>query len=389
VSNGLQNLAWRLAGLIFLAAGSGGCRITPPEQAPQASPAIERVVVSRDHHGFALVPSGRAFHPWGLNYGHHGRLIEDFWDDQWDTLALDLKKMKSLGANVVRVHLQFGRFMTGPTTPNERALRQYVRLLQLAGQTGLYLDITGLASYRPADAPAWYDALDEPGRWAAQAAFWGAIAQASSSNPAIFCYDLMNEPFVPGPARQPGQWRSGQLLGDLDFVQFIALDAAGRPREQIAREWIQCLVTAIRAHDRRTLITVGMLPWSRQWHFLSGFDPAKTAGALDYISVHIYPDSKDPGEAMEGLRQFAVGKPVVIEETFPLSCGTNQLAAFLRDSRPVACGWIGHYDGDTPEDLDALDRAGKLTLAQSLWRAWLQLFVALKPEFAQVLPWSP
>jgi hypothetical protein len=344
---------------------------------------MERIVVSPDHRGFALAGSGRAFHPWGMNYGNHGRLIEDFWDNDWDTLALDFRKMKALGANVVRVHLQFGKFMIGPNKPNPHALRQYARLLQLADQTGLYLDVTGLASYRPADSPAWYDASGESARWAAQASFWEAIAAAGASSPVIFCYDLMNEPFVPGPRRKPGQWRSGTLFGEYDFIQFIALDAAGRAREKIARQWIKRMAIAIRKHDRRTLITVGMLPWSRQWHYLSGFDPAKTARKLDFISVHIYPDSRQPGEAMEGLRQFAVGKPVVIEETFPLACDTIQLESFLRASRQFACGWLGHYDGDSPTELDDLDRAGKLTLAQSVYRAWLRLFVTLTPEFAR------
>jgi hypothetical protein len=85
---------------------------------------------------------------------------------------------------------------------------------------------------------------------------------------------------------------------------------------------------------------------------------------------------------MEGLRQFAVGKPVVIEETFPLSCGIEQLETFLRESREVACGWIGHYDGQTPEELDALERAGRLTVPQAIYRSWLRLFARLKPVLA-------
>lgn len=73
---------------------------------------------------------------------------------------------------------------------------------------------------------------------------------------------------------------------------------------------------------------------------------------------------------------------IVLEETFPLSCGVGQLETFLRGSREIACGWIGHYDGAPPEELDALESAGKLTIAQALYRDWLRLFVRLKPEFA-------
>src|SRR3954452_3343401 len=77
--------------------------------------------------------------------------------------------MKGLGANVVRVHLQFGKFMDGPAEPNPRSLERLAKLVALAEETGLYLDLTGLGSYRKADVPAWYDALDEPARWAVQA----------------------------------------------------------------------------------------------------------------------------------------------------------------------------------------------------------------------------
>ena len=147
-------------------------------------------------------------------------------------------------------------------------------------------------------------------------------------------------------------------------------------------QWIQRITAAIRRHDRDGLITVGLLPWSRDWKHLSGFLPAQAAPELDFISVHLYPDSRKPGEALESLRQFAVGKPVVIEETFPLSCSAAELQTFLRASREIASGWLGHYDGAPLDELDALDRAGKLTLAKGVYREWLRLFVRLKPEFA-------
>ncbi len=339
-----------------------------------------------DGRGFVTAQSRRPFHPWGMNYGNAGRLMEDFWDQDWDTFAGDFRELKALGANVVRVHLQFGKFMAAPDQPNGHALRQLARMLRLAEETGLYLDVTGLACYRPADVPAWYDALDEPGRWAAQANFWEAVAGVCAASPALFCYDLINEPISPADKRKPGQWASGHLFGDYDFLQFIALDPAGRRREAIAVQWIQRLSAAIRRRDRSGLITVGLLPWSRDWKHLSGFLPEKVAPELDFISVHLYPDTKKPGEALESLRQFAVGKPVVIEETFPLSCSAAELEAFLRESKTIACGWIGHYDGATIEELDGREQAGKLTIPQSIYREWMRLFVRLKPEFAPDLP---
>jgi len=176
-----------------------------------------------------LADSRRAFHPWGMNYGNAGRLMEDFWDYDWETFAGDFRELKAMGANVVRVHLQFGKFMTAPNEPNRNTMRQFRRLLRLAEETGLYLDVTGLACYRPSDVPAWYDALDESARWAAQAKFWEAVAKVGSSGAAVFCYNLMNEPISPAQRREPGQWRSGHLFGGYDFLQYIALDPPGAP----------------------------------------------------------------------------------------------------------------------------------------------------------------
>ncbi len=353
------------------------------------APRLERIVVTADGRGFETAQSKQPFRPWGMNYGNSGRLMEDFWNEDWKTLADDFHKLQGLGANVVRVHLQFGKFMDAPDKPNTCALRQLKRLVGLAEETGLYLDITGLACYRPADVPKWYDSMTESARWEAQAAFWESVAEACASSPAIFCYDLMNEPLSPGEKREPGAWSSGKLFGGYDFLQFIALDPAGRRREEIPVQWIRRMTLAIRRHDRDSLITVGLLPWSPGWKHLSGFIPEKIAPELSFISVHLYPEDQKPGEALESLRKFAVGKPVVIEEIFQLHCSIPELEAFMRESREdrsqrerdhqLACGWIGHYDGKSLTELDALARDGKITITQSMYRDWLELFVRLKP----------
>jgi hypothetical protein len=187
---------------------------------------------------------------------------------------------------------------------------------------------------------------------------------------------------VPGEKRKPGDWYSGKPFGGYDFVQFVVLDPNGRKREEIAVAWIEEMTRAIREKDSSRLITVGMLPWVQGWGHLSGFVPARVAPKLDFLSVHIYPATAKPAEAREALRECAVGKPVVIEETFPLTCSVAELEKFLRESREIACGWIGHYDGTPLEELDALERGQRLTMPQVVMRAWLQSFKQLKPELA-------
>jgi hypothetical protein len=336
------------------------------------------VEIARDGRGFVLAPSGRRFVPWGLNYGNAGRLLEDFWESEWPTVADDFREMRELGANVARVHLQLGKFLEAPDRPNSRALDRLGRPVAEAERAGLYLDLTGLGCYRQADVPAWYDRLDEAGRWAVQARFWTAVAERCARSPAIFCYDLMNEPLAPAGRRPPGQWYTGKF-GDYHFIQWISLDLAGRPREEVARQWIQAMTRAIRRHDPRHLITVGLLPSTPEGGHISGFVPQIIAPELDFLSVHIYPAKGKVAEALTILKGFAVGKPVVIEETFPLTCSAAELEEFLRRSRGLACGWLGHYDGQTVEQLEELKRSKTFTISQALWLDWLTLFRKLGP----------
>lgn len=329
------------------------------------------VRVSKDKNGFVLTPSDRPFVPWGFNYDRDdkGRLLEDYWDAEWPMIESHFAQMKKLGANVVRIHLQFGRFMDAPDKPNEKALDRLSRLLKLAERQRLYLDVTGLGCYHKKDVPGWYDKLAEKERWDAQAHFWQAVASRCARSPAVFCYDLMNEPVVPGGRSRTGDWL-GPPFGGKCYVQFITLDPGERRRPAVARKWIHRLTTAIREKDRRHLITVGLVDWSLDRAGLtSGFVPDKVTDDLDFICVHLYPEDGKVKEALQTLKGFAVGKPIVIEETFPLKCSMPEFEAFLEGSKKYATGWIGFYWGKTPQELR---KSG--TIPDALMRSWLELF---------------
>src|SRR5215204_5593823 len=84
------------------------------------------------------------FVPWGFNYDrdHNLRLLEDYWANEWPTVEQDFREMKALGANVVRIHLQFARFMDSPERPNKPNLARLQRLVRFAEHLSLQLDIT-------------------------------------------------------------------------------------------------------------------------------------------------------------------------------------------------------------------------------------------------------
>jgi hypothetical protein len=344
------------------------CACPPGQAQPAVLPFVQ---VSKDKKAFVLHPSGRPFVPWGFNYDHDdkGRLIEDYWEAEWPTVETDFEQMKKLGANIVRVHLQFGRFMDSPDKPSGKALDRLGKLLQLAEWQRLYLDVTGLGCYHKQDVPAWYDQLSEKERWDAQACFWQAVAGCCASSPAIFCYDLMNEPVVPGGRRPDREWLAPPFAGK-HFVQFITLEQGNRPRPDIARQWIHRLAAAIREKDKRHLLTVGLVDWSLDRKGLtSGFVPEKVVDDLDFVSVHMYPKRGEVDQALQTLAGFAVGKPVLIEETFPLACSPKELEEFIEGSRKHAAGWIGFYWGQPPAKL----RKSK-TIADALTLGWLELF---------------
>jgi Cellulase (glycosyl hydrolase family 5) len=264
---------------------------SPP--APAKPDEMPWIAVSKDKKSFVLEPSGRPFVPWGFNYDHdaEGRLLEDYWDAEWPTVEAHFAQMKKLGANVVRVHLQLGKFMNGPEKPNGKAVDRLGKLLGLAERLRLYLDLTGLGCYHKKDVPGWYDDLAEKDRWEVQARFWKAISGRCAGTPAVFCYDLMNEPVVPGGRRNDKDWLGPAFAGK-HFVQFVTLDQRDRPRAEIARQWVRHLNAAIRSQDKRHLVTVGLVDWSLDRPGLtSGFVPEKIVGELDFLSVHLYPEA--------------------------------------------------------------------------------------------------
>ena len=333
---------------------------------------LDHIRVSDDRTHFVHAESAERFIVWGVNYDHDraGRLLDEYWIDEWPTVVEDFGEMKALGANCVRIHLQLGMFLDAPDTPNAAALAQLEKLVQLSEDEGLYLDVTGLACYHKKNIPTWYDKLNEQDRWKAQAVFWEAIARTCRDSPAIFCYDLMNEPILPGKEPE-SEWLAGELAGKY-FVQRLALELKDRTREQVAEEWVNTMVDAIRKHDQRHMVTVGIIPWV----FVFGggkpdFHGPSVGQRLDFVAVHFYPKKGEVDKALKALRAYDVGKPILIEEMFPLSCGEEELIEFVRKSSDIADGWISFYWGAPAAQLRA---AKPPTLAEAITASWLDKF---------------
>ncbi len=232
-------------------------------------------------------------------------------------------------------------------------MKRLGRLLDLARQTGLYVDVTGLSCYHLDKIPKWYDELDEAARWDVQANFWSAVTTVCKGRPEVFCYDLMNEPVVGSggaKADDKNPWLGGEL-GGMYFVQRIAKDVGTRSTQEIAEAWVSKLTAAIREQDDDALITVGVIPWAQVFPGAKPlFYAPQVAKHLDFVSVHFYPKAGEVEKTIAALRVYDVGKPMVVEETFPLSCSIEELDQFIDGTNDVVDGWISHYFGKTIEE---------------------------------------
>jgi hypothetical protein len=332
---------------------------------------------SADKTHFVGDGTDHSFVPWGFNYDHDdaGRFLEYYWADDWAKVTNDFREMKILGANVVRVSPQLCCLMKSPEQPDETNLARLGMLVRLAEENGLYLDVTGLGCYHKDEVPAWYDAMDESARWKVQARYWRAVAEVCKDSPAIFCYDLMNEP-VPSGDRK-GDWLPGQPLDGSYFVQRLTTDMRGRTEKEVAKEWIAEMSAAIRAVDKRHMITVGLACWEVPFGpgARSAFcDPDVSAG-LDFLSVHYYPRQGKLADDLAILKHYDIGKPLVIEEIFPLSADVETTEEFIRRSRMDADGWISFYWGKTPDEYDK-----EPGIRASAVGGWLRHFCALREE---------
>jgi hypothetical protein len=351
-------------GAAAAAAGVGGYLLL---RRGRSSPALERLRVDARGTGFAGAATGRPFTAWGFNWGGPGAYRD------LGVVRERFSQMRSLGANVARVHLQFGDLMESPSRPRTAALEELAAIVRIAERERLYLDISGNEVWLPARAPAWYDGLDENARWDAQIVYWGAVARACADSPAVLCYDLLSEPIV-GNGLPAGDWYTGEFAG-FHFGQRISLDLGGRQPADVARAWVERLSGAVRAHDSDHLITVGLLPDAAA----SGFEPAAVAPLLDFLSVHVYPSTGREAESIELVRRLAAhGKPVLIEETYLLVGDAPTLERFIVGTRPYAAGWLGFYYGRMPAQL-----IHPHSLQEGLQQQWLRLFRKYAPTLAR------
>jgi hypothetical protein len=281
-----------------------------------------------------------------------------------------LQHAKALGVNLARVGLQLFDFIerdaSGALVTKPKAMAAYANLVRAAEQHRIYLDVVGNNVWLPAEAPSWYDGMTNEQRWQVQAFFWRSIAAAGANSPAIFAYELTNEPVV---SADPNASWYGDGLGGYHFTQRIARGIPLTQQAAVARQWMTTLRNAIRERDTRHFVTVGGLPFPN-----SPFGAANQAQVLDVVSVHIYVQGDDVDTAVGTAEAFnATGKPMFIGETSLFRSNETAQRAFLERSVPHTSGVVSFFEGVGPDDQEVT------TIPEAVRQANTRLFLSMRP----------
>ncbi|MBW8041319.1 MAG: cellulase family glycosylhydrolase [Planctomycetes bacterium] len=405
---------------------------------------MQLIVVSDDGEGFAECDSRRPYIPFGTNYydPHTGWAPKIWRKFDADKVREHFRLMSEIGVNCARVFLTAASFQPDVGTINEQSLKKLDTLIKIAYETDIRLILTGPDHWE--GSPSYW----RPDRFAGEEAlralehFWKVLGQRYEGEPAIFAWDLLNEPhlpwFVKGWDVRWNAWLKKKYtnwdklkaawskeLTESDKWGEVAVpenrDETGNPRlrdwqlfrEYLADEWVRRQVVALHVADSTHLITVGYIQWSYPLvrpgspSRYSAFNPHRQKHWLDFVTIHFYPTMGAPFASNENQRKNLsylqtvlaychIGKPVVLGEygwygggapqKHPYLSETEQtlwISAEIEVSRSLADGWLSWPFADSPSSTDISLFAG-LVKSDFTVKAWGQRFKELSVNLSEL-----
>ena len=76
-------------------------------------------------------------------------------------------------------------------------------------------------------------------------------------------------------------------------------------------------------------------------------------------------------KAVSAIQAYDIGKPLVVEETFPLHCSPDELVQFMNETADVVDGWFSFYWGTTAQEYES---QGEANLINQLKGDWMKRF---------------
>jgi hypothetical protein len=375
---------------------------------------MDLIAVAPDGQGFVETDKSRSYIPFGTNYydPHTGWAPKLWRRFDAEKVRQHFHVMNGIGVNCARVFLTTGSFQPTAEKIEEQALTKLDKLVEIARENGIRLILTGPDHWE--GQPDYW----KPDRYAGKAAlqalehFWTVVAQRYRGEPAIFAWDLLNEPHMPWFVEQ---WRPkwnlwlqstyenrealkaawGSELTEDDEWSNVAVPEnrpdSGNPRlrdwqhfrEHLADEWVRCQVEAIRRVDPTHLITVGYIQWSYPLvrpgnpDRYAAFNPRRQACWLDFVTIHFYP---------------SLGSPFQSEENWQKNIGYLQgVLAYCHTGKPVVLGEFGWYGGGAPQHHPYLSEqqqahwiSAEIEASCSLADGWLSWPFADTPESGDI-----
>jgi len=367
----------------------------------------------------------------GVNYfDHETGWAPKLWQ-KFDEARVrrQLQMLHEQGFNSIRVFLTYQSFHAEPGRVHPEGEAKFRKLLRMCREFGIYVMPTGPDHWE--GTPPWRkgDRFADETLLTADEAWWKDFAGRFKDEPALWAYDLYNEPMIgwdsPGMKAKWNDW----LKREYGSVEEIAeawkrpADQVGRAgeipvpppqaarndgrlydyqrfREFIADEWTRRMADAIRSVDRNHLVTVGYIQWAApvligEVKHYAGFNPRSNARYVDFTTIHFYPlDQPRPCDSPEGvavnrlyleavLYQCSVGKPLLLGEfnwyggnseahtgwSLPPKPPEHQVEwcqALLDVGRGRLCGYLNWAFADTPGSKD-------ITRWSGLWTEDLKL----------------
>jgi hypothetical protein len=402
------------------------------------------ITVAPDERSFVEQGMERPYIPFGTNYydpntGWAPKLWRQF---DAGRVREHFRVMSEMGVNCARVFLTAGSFQPTAETINEEALAKLDKMVEIARQTNVRLILTGPDHWE--GQPDYW----RPDRFAGEKAlaaldrFWEVVGRRYRDEPAIFAWDLLNEPHIPWVIEEwRPKWQAwlhgtyanraalasawGDELTDADRWENVAVPQdrpdTGNPRlrdwqrfrEHLADEWVRRQVEAIRRADPTHLISVGYIQWSyplvRSGNpgRYAAFNPQRQVRWLDFITIHFYPTQGSPFQSQQNWRENIsylqavvaychAGKPVVLGEYGWYGGGAPQKHPYLSEeqqaqwigeeieaTRSLADGWLSWPFADTPSSGDISLYAGLVKPDLTL-KAWGRKFETVAANLSEL-----
>lgn len=221
----------------------------------------------------------------GVNYWPRSSAM--FWWKRFDAgeVREDFARIAEMGFDSARIFTLWEDFQPEPNRISTRALDRLVDVAEIAGRSGVELVVTLFTGHMsganwiprwavdPKAEPGPFPVISEggvvrggPANWYSDPALAAAqersareIASALRGHPAVWAYDLGNEPS----------------------------NAAEPPTREAGRAWLERIAGAIRNIDPGPRVTIGLS--QRDLEEDRKLGPAEAASVCDFLSIHGYP----------------------------------------------------------------------------------------------------